>query len=120
PGALLPKLDVATMAVSLEARSPWLDHEFVEAVASIPTNFKVGKGGAKRLLRDAFSRTLPLPLLDGPKRGFGLPLDSWFRGALAPVSRALLTGPEAAINRFLRPAVVERVLSANAAGRGRH
>lgn len=89
PGALLPKVDLAAMAVSLEVRSPMLDHVFVEQMSRLPSARKVASG-TKTPLRNAFRGIVPDEILDGAKRGFGLPLDRWFRTDLLPVARAML------------------------------
>ncbi|HUP68180.1 MAG TPA: asparagine synthase (glutamine-hydrolyzing) [Acidimicrobiales bacterium] len=120
PGALLAKVDVATMAASLEARSPLLDHELVELAASLPTARKVGPGGAKLALRDAFRGIVPDAVLDGPKRGFGIPLDRWFRTTLHPLATAMLAPPGAAVRNVLRGEVIDDLLGSHANGRSRH
>jgi len=120
PGALLPKVDVATMAVSLEARSPFLDSDFVELAASLPSSLKLDADGAKVALRDAFSSTVPHNVLAGAKRGFGVPLDRWFREELAAMTRGLLLGEQAALGRFIRHECTDRLLEAHESGRENH
>lgn len=102
PGCQLTKVDVTTMAASLEARSPMLDHRFVELSASFPAAVKIGVGGTKLPLRDAFRGIVPDAVLDAPKRGFNLPLRSWFQRELRDVGWSLLTGPTSSTSRFLR------------------
>ncbi len=75
---LLPKLDVATMAAQIEGRCPFLDAEVVRAAAAIPVADRLGK----RPLRRSYSNALPAAVFAQRKRGFSLPLDRWFRGAL--------------------------------------
>lgn len=82
PGDLLVKMDIATMASSLEARSPFLDHELVELVARLPANLKIRGGHSKYLLRRLMKGVLPDETLQRPKMGFGLPVGSWIRGAM--------------------------------------
>lgn len=120
PGALLPKLDVATMAVALEARSPLLDQEVVRLAASLPTAYKVGRGQSKVVLRRAFRGEVPDAVLDGPKRGFGLPLDAWFRGRLAPVGRRLLLGADAHVTDLILPEHLRLLLDRHEHGSARH
>ena len=120
PGALLPKVDVATMAVSLEARSPFLDSDFVELAASLPSSLKLDADGAKVVLRDAFRSTVPHNVLTGAKRGFGVSLDRWFRGELAAMTRGLLLGEEAALGRFIRRECTDRLLETHESGRENH
>ena len=81
PEDCLVKVDRASMAASLEARSPLLDHEFMEFAAQLPTRFKLDLYGRKLIFKKAFRGILPDPILKRPKMGFGVPLDNWFRGA---------------------------------------
>lgn len=112
----LAKVDVTTMAVSLEARSPMLDHRFVELAVGMPAATKVGAGGTKLALRRAFRGVVPDEVLDGRKRGFNLPLESWFRRELRPVARSLLDGSRSSLRTLLDPAKVRRLLDEHAAG----
>jgi len=90
PDDLLVKVDRASMAHSLELRSPFLDHEVVEFAARIPAKYKWRRGNKKWLLKRAFSETLPDKIRTREKQGFGVPLDEWFRGELRePVRPAL-------------------------------
>jgi asparagine synthase (glutamine-hydrolysing) len=93
PHNLLAKVDRASMAFSLEARVPFLDHRLVEWAAQLPDDAKVGPGGGKRVLRSAFEEVLPPEILGRGKRGFDLPLDAWLRGPLRELTREL-TEPE--------------------------
>src|SRR5205823_2116667 len=79
PGDLLVKMDIATMAHSLEARSPFLDHEFMELCASLPSAMKLRGRTTKYVLKRALADTVPTSVLDRPKMGFGVPIDRWFR-----------------------------------------
>src|SRR5262245_32407433 len=87
PGDLLVKVDIGSMAYSLEARSPLLDREVMEFAASLPPSEKARLGRKKLILRNAYRDRLPDSILDGPKRGFGVPLGTWFRGDLAGYAR---------------------------------
>ena len=84
PGDLLAKVDMASMAHSLECRGPFLDHRVVELAVSIPARRKLGlRGGRSKLvLKQAFADLIPRPILTRPKMGFGVPIDRWFRGEL--------------------------------------
>jgi asparagine synthase (glutamine-hydrolysing) len=81
PNSLLTKLDIASMARSLEVRSPFLDHELVELCARLPTAWKVNGREGKLILRDIVEADLPEEVLHAPKRGFSVPLVQWWRGA---------------------------------------
>ena len=78
----LQKTDMATMAYSLEARTPFLSAELVEWSTSLPENFKLRGGTSKYLLKQLAYRYIPKKILDRPKRGFGVPIDSWLRHQL--------------------------------------
>jgi len=83
PGDILTKVDRASMAHSLEVRVPFLDYQFVEQIASLPSNFKLRGGEAKYGLKKALEPYLPREVLYRRKMGFAVPLDVWFRGSLA-------------------------------------
>jgi asparagine synthase (glutamine-hydrolysing) len=86
-GDILPKVDRASMAVSLEARSPFLDARFVEQTLRWPVHAEI-PGGGKRILKAMLAKRLPMEWFARPKQGFGLPIEQWFRGEL----RGLLQG----------------------------
>jgi asparagine synthase (glutamine-hydrolysing) len=110
PGDLLPKVDISTMANSLEARSPFLDHVLMEWAAGLPTRLKVRRESTKYLLRKAVSPWLPPELMDRPKMGFRVPLESWLRGELRGLARDVLTDATARGRGLFRPDVVARML----------
>ncbi len=82
PDDYLQKVDVASMAFSLESRDPLLDHELVEWAMKLPFKWKLNGGVNKYLLRKLAYRYVPRDILDRPKQGFGVPIDSWLRGPL--------------------------------------
>jgi asparagine synthase (glutamine-hydrolysing) len=120
PGDLLTKIDVATMAYSLEGRSPLLDHEFMELAAALPSEMKAGGGQRKRILRSALRGWVPDEILDAPKRGFELPAARWFRGELGDFARGVLLDPSSTSRGWFREGEVRRLLDEHVAGTHDH
>ena len=120
PGDLLPKADIASMAHSLELRSPLLDHRVVELGLSLPDTLKWDGRTGKVALRRAFDTLLPEKVAARGKSGFGLPLARWFRGELQPLARELLLDERSRERGWFRPGALERLLSEHAAGRADH
>lgn len=117
PEDLLVKLDLATMAHSLEARCPFLDAEVVEFAARLPVRWKVWGTAKKVLLRRALRDLLPPEILGRPKQGFGVPIDVWFRGPLKDLAFDTLLSPRAADRGLFRPAAVRHLLEEHVSGR---
>jgi asparagine synthase (glutamine-hydrolysing) len=84
------KVDRAAMAVSLETRVPLLDHRIVEFAWSLPMSMKISGGSTKRVLRELLFRHVPRELVERPKQGFAVPLDTWLRGRLKDWAASLL------------------------------
>jgi asparagine synthase (glutamine-hydrolysing) len=116
PGDLLPKIDIATMAHALEARSPLLDHELMEFAASIPAELKVRGRQKKWILREALRPWLPSEILDRPKQGFMVPISDWFRGSLREHLRGVLLDPRSLSRGYFEPGAVERLITRHDAG----
>lgn len=91
PGDILTKVDRTSMAVSLEAREPLLDHRLVEFAATLPASMRIRGGEGKWLMKKAMKNHLPDDILHRPKMGFVTPISAWFRGALAAEAEALVT-----------------------------
>jgi len=120
PDDLLVKMDIASMAHSLEVRSPLLDHHVVEFAARLPVSMKLRGRTSKYLLKQVIATQLPSAVLDRPKAGFGVPLDDWFRGSLRDTARDVLLGKRATERGYFEPATVRRYLDDHAKGRAQH
>jgi asparagine synthase (glutamine-hydrolysing) len=116
PDDLLVKVDIASMAHSLEARSPFLDHEFMEFAATIPSNLKVRGRVKKHILKRALSGLLPDEILHRPKMGFGMPIDHWFRHELRDLAYDTLLGPRCLARGYFRPEALRRLLDEHTRG----
>jgi asparagine synthase (glutamine-hydrolysing) len=116
PDDLLTKVDIASMSCSLEARSPLLDHELVEFVASLPTREKIQGKQKKVIFRRALRGLVPDEILDAPKRGFHPPLADWLRGELGGFAREVLLDRTARERGHLRPDRVAALLDRHTRG----
>jgi asparagine synthase (glutamine-hydrolysing) len=111
PDDLLVKVDIASMAYSLEARSPLLDHRLMEFTAGLPGSLKIRGTERKVVMREALRGWIPDVILDGPKRGFGLPMvGGWFRDELRDYIDEALTDPGAAGREYFDGAYVRELL----------
>jgi asparagine synthase (glutamine-hydrolysing) len=126
PQDLLVKADRASMACSLELRSPLLDVGLLESVKDLldalrvepftPAALRSGHGGTKAILRHAFADLLPARIIHRGKMGFGLPLGRWFRGPLRPLLRDHLAPPSAALYRYVAHSYVSKLMNRHLAG----
>jgi asparagine synthase (glutamine-hydrolysing) len=113
---LLVKVDIAAMAHGLEGRSPMLDHEFMEFAASLPADFKLRGNTTKYILKQAVRQLVPADIIDRPKKGFGVPLDSWFRKDLREMSGDLLLDGRLQQRGYFKPGAVRRMLEEHWSG----
>ena len=117
PDDLLVKVDIATMAHALEARSPMVDHVFMEFAAALPSHMKLRGLTTKYLLKRAARPLLPAAVIDRPKMGFGVPLDRWLRHELRDMAYDLLLSRRAIERGIFREAAVRRLLDEHGSGR---
>ena len=111
PEDLLVKMDIATMANSLEARVPFLDHKFMELVSNIPTRLKLKGTESKFILKKAFKDFLPAVIFKRKKMGFGVPLSKWFRNELKEYVYEILLDEKTLNRGYFRREGVERLLN---------
>ena len=120
PGDLLLKADIASMAHSLEVRSPLLDHAVLELGVSLPEPLKVAGLRGKVALRRAFADALPPAVAGRGKTGFGVPIARWLRQELRGLAGDLLLGETARARGLMRPATVARLLDEHVSSRADH
>jgi len=116
PGDLLVKVDIATMANSLELRSPMLDVNVVEWGISLPRKYKIKGVETKHILKDVARSLVPAKLIDRPKMGFGIPRADWLRTAMKELVLDTLTDPTARQRGWLNPLEVKKVIETHMAG----
>ncbi len=117
---LLMKQDQMSMAASIESRVPYLDHEIVEHVASLPSRLKLRGFTTKAVLRAALRGLVPAEILDRRKMGFPVPVGRWLRGPFAPLVDDLVLGPRALGRELFAPGELRRLADEHRAGRADH
>jgi asparagine synthase (glutamine-hydrolysing) len=116
PEDLLVKVDIATMAFGLEARSPLLDHRVMEFAAQLPTTLKLRGRDGKYLLKNIAREFVPAAAIDRPKKGFGVPLDHWFRRDLRELAHDVLLGSRLRVRGYFQMPAIERMLREHESG----
>jgi asparagine synthase (glutamine-hydrolysing) len=120
PYDLLVKVDITSMANSLESRSPFLDHEVMEFAAQLPVEIKVRNRRLKYLLKRAFADLLPPENVNRRKMGFGVPVGQWFRGPLRDLLLDALLSQQSLKRGYFREAEVRRLVDPHLEGRADH
>lgn len=117
PGDILTKVDRTSMAVSLEAREPLLDHRLVQFAARLPESLRVRRSTGKFLLKRCMERYLPDDVLYRPKQGFVTPIAKWFRGPLAADAKEIATASLLLETGWFEPSVLSRIAEEHISGR---
>ncbi len=116
PNDLLVKVDIASMAASLEARSPFLDHYVIEFAASLPENLKLRGLTTKYILKRLLKQLLPAENLHRRKMGFGVPIGHWFRGEMQGFLRETLLSEKALKRGYFKPETITRFIEDHTRG----
>ncbi|MGA7538171.1 MAG: asparagine synthase (glutamine-hydrolyzing) [Steroidobacteraceae bacterium] len=120
PDNLLERGDRMTMAASLEARMPFMDHQLAAFVSRLPDEWRVRGLTTKRILREAMRRVLPAAILERPKIGFRVPVNAWFRGSMRGYLTDHLLGADSRTRDYYRPQALRGYLDEHAHGRQNH
>ncbi len=114
PACILVKVDRATMAYSLESRSPWLDYRLGDFAGRLPAEFKIRHGRGKHIVKDAMTPHLPTGILSRRKMGFGVPMRQWLRTSLKGLFESMVLQPGMA--KYVDPAVTRRLWAEHQSG----
>ena len=120
PDNLLERGDRMTMAASLEARMPFMDHELAAYVSSLPDDYRVRGRTTKWILREAMKQLLPPAILERPKVGFRVPVNEWFRGPMKDYLYEHLTGASSRTRHYYHAQALQQVLAEHVKGRQNH
>jgi asparagine synthase (glutamine-hydrolysing) len=120
PDNLLERGDRMTMAASLEARMPFMDHQLAAFVSGLPDSWRVQGRTTKRILREAMRRLLPPAILQRPKVGFRVPVNEWFRGSMRGYLTDHLTGNDSRTRDYYHSQALQRYLDEHMSGRQNH
>jgi asparagine synthase (glutamine-hydrolysing) len=120
PGDILTKVDRMSMAVSLEARAPLLDHKLIDFVARIPASLKLAKGETKHILKRAVTDLVPAEILNRPKQGFGIPIQEWINQQLREQIHDVLRDQRTRQRGYLNPKYLHVLLDEHERSRRDH
>ncbi|MEI7700594.1 MAG: asparagine synthase C-terminal domain-containing protein, partial [Planctomycetia bacterium] len=120
PCDILTKVDIASMAASLECRCPFLDHEVVELAARMPIQMKQSVSRSKKILVETFRNLIPPAIQTRRKMGFGVPIDHWFRHELQPLLRDVLLSDRCLSRGLLNPGSVRTLVEEHTSGTVNH
>jgi asparagine synthase (glutamine-hydrolysing) len=120
PNDLLVKVDIATMANSLEGRSPFLDHKVIEFAASLPSSMKMGRFETKSLLKKVAARLVPKEVVYRKKMGFGVPVGKWFRGEMKEFVREALLSERSLGRGIVKAEILRRYVDEHTNGERDH
>lgn len=120
PCDILPKVDIASMAASLEVRCPFLDRRIIEFAASLPFTYKQNYFKRKRILVETFHELVPDMIMNRPKKGFGTPLAAWFRGPWKEILKTHLLEGKAVSSGYLKKDAVASMIEGHCASQADH
>ncbi len=120
PCDLCNKVDIASMAHSLEVRQPLLDHRVVEFAAALPSKLKFSSRRGKLILQDTFGSMIPRSIFTRQKMGFGIPIAGWFRKELKPMVHETLLADDARIGPYFRREAVEELVRSHESSQHNH